>query len=390
MNWPAIATITAALVAGFSAWYVQAWRMRREAGDAATRVLSEHRDPLLRAAFDLQSRLYNIVAGYFLTQYWLHGSDAEKAYATNSTLWLIGQYLGRVEILRREVQYLDLGSRSGNRDLQLRLSEISSALASDASWLGKLFITFRSDQRAIGEFMVTEVSGGSENKRADCLGYSDFVAALSRIAATPDAAGGATLSPFEAWATRFATELEELAREPRGGLSQPRLITAQRRLMDLVDLLDPDRMRYPGLDGRGRLPEAPDAPVARPERVASFVWPFGDPWEVVDHWAGDRYVYETNADCRRSYVPKSPARGDAALEISSGYRVEICAWVTERGDLRKPDGSLNVNEWKTVDGSLRSRRARREVNKLLDAFSRPLIVDGAMKPDRLVGWLRAR
>ena len=66
--------------------------------------------------------------------------------------------------------------------LQQRLAEISSALASDQTRFGKAFITFRSDQRAIGEFMVIERQTESDSKRADCFGYSEFVAALTRDA----------------------------------------------------------------------------------------------------------------------------------------------------------------------------------------------------------------
>ena len=372
MNWPAIATVAAALVAGFFAWYVQAWRFRREAVDQATQILQQHRDPLLRAAFDLQSRLHNIVAGYFLQTYWLRGGKSEKRYAIHSTLWLLGQYFGRVEILRREVQYLDLGSTNENRVLQQRLAEISSALASDQTRFGKAFITFRSDQRAIGEFMVIERQTESDSKRADCLGYSEFVAALTR-----DAGADVKSSPFDAWATRFTAELKAFAEQPdKGATSLPRFSAAQRRLMDLVDLLDPDRVRYPSLDGRGRLREPPGGDSPSPLRIASFAWPYGDAWDVVERWAGSGYECHRVLDDTRLYVARSPALRGARFEVKSDYKVEISAWISNEGD-------------KAIDGSPRSRRAREEANRLLEMFELPGINGEATLRDRVVGRFRA-
>ena len=393
----ALATVAAAVVTGFFAWYVQAWRFRREANSEAIRVLRRNRDPLLRAAFDLQSRLYNIVAGNFLDRYWFRGNSEEKAYAIRSTLWLIGQYLGWVEVLRRDVQYLDLGSRRVNQRLQSRLSEISAALASDAGWLGDAFITFRTDQRAIGEFMVTArdtVDGGT---RPDCLGYSEFVERLYGSSAAgnvprkarfwrrpwmPAQSGdretpvGMPVSPFAAWAARFSRELEKVAaRGPTGMLSQPRLITAQRRLIDLVDLLDADRVRYPAVDVRGKLPAVSAEAAERRDRIATFVWPFSDPWETVDEWARSDLTWEVSPDGGRRYVGRWHLTGwRSEFRIRRGGQLEVDAWVSRAGG-RKP---------RSLDGSLRSRRARRVANELLAAFDRPLVAGGATKPDRLI------
>src|ERR1022692_3333966 len=43
------------------------------------------RDPVLWAAFDLQSRIFNIVAQGFLEVYLLHGSAERRAYAQRNT-----------------------------------------------------------------------------------------------------------------------------------------------------------------------------------------------------------------------------------------------------------------------------------------------------------------
>lgn len=64
-------------------------------------MMSQVRDPLLWAAFDLQSRIFNIVDQFFLRAYFLHGSEEERAYAKRSTVFVFAQYLAWMEIVRR-------------------------------------------------------------------------------------------------------------------------------------------------------------------------------------------------------------------------------------------------------------------------------------------------
>ena len=66
-------------------------------------MMSQVRDPLLWAAFDLQSRIFNIVDQFFLRAYFLHGSEEERAYAKRSTVFVFAQYLAWMEIVRRRV-----------------------------------------------------------------------------------------------------------------------------------------------------------------------------------------------------------------------------------------------------------------------------------------------
>jgi hypothetical protein len=291
-----IATIFVAVLTAFVTWYVPAWRASRDARIETARALRHTRDPLLRAAFDLQSRLYNIVARDFLSTYLTSDREDERQYALMSTLWLVGQYLGWVEILRREVQYLDLGSRSHNRQLQLHLNSVSAALASDSRRQDGRFIAFRADQRAIGEYMVTARDLGGDVRRPDCLGYSEFLAKF-RETLDRDAEDAAT-QPVLAWARRFERDLRSVRDDPG---SATRLVGVQRRLIDLVDLLDADRVRYPELDFRGRL-HSTAAPSRVPHQVAHFLWPT-DPWPVVSAWATSvRFrVSRSSSDHERPY-----------------------------------------------------------------------------------------
>jgi hypothetical protein len=367
------ATVLSAVVAGFSAWYVQAWRFRKEADDRALQVLRRFRDPLLRAAFDLQSRLYNIGARGFLNRYWAHGDSEEREYARMSTLWLFGQYLGWVEILRRQVQYLDLGSRSANQALQGRLNRVSGLMASDAHGRNDKFIIFRSDQRAIGEFMVIDRPNQAE-QGPDCLGYSEFSGKLGELEA--QAKTGSLPAPsvvVVGWAERFTRDFAG-HEEPEGDSEiLARVASVQRGLVDLVDLLDQDRVRYPHLNLRGRLPERDASTKVDPLEVAYFIWPWGDPWVHVEEWAGRRSM--------KGGQPTGPGRRFLSRRGPSGKRLEVTVSV-EEGWVTVKAGTLARHRRSRIDGSLRCRRNRSIVNDLLSLFDRPLLRGQDTLPDQ--------
>lgn len=371
-----VVPVLAAAITGFFAWYVQAWRFRREAEDQALQALNHFRDPLLRAAFDLQSRIYNIAARRFLTRYWTGGSDEQRVYALWSTLWLFGQYLGWVEILRREVQYLDLGSKSANEVLQRVLNQVSAAIASDSSGRNDRFIVFRSDQRAIGEFMVLNRPGDA---RPDCLGYSEFCRKVAGLKA--GAASGAVpegTGVVIEWADRFRDDLDHFAETTDRGELPQRLARIQRRLIDLIDLLDEGRVRYPDLDFRGRLPDLDEAAAARQRQIAFFIWPWTSPWREVERWA-ERHSLRLTAETPevRSYRSRPGALGG---------RLEVTVTIEEEWVL--VEGARRWLRWlRKLDGTLRARRGRRIANDLLGRFDRPLRKEGETVPDRLVGWL---
>jgi hypothetical protein len=94
-------------------------RQRHQASkeELLEQVMSRYREPLVRAAFDLQSRIYNIVKQAFLVRYLRQGRPDEQEYACRNTVFVVAEYLGWVEILRRGVQFLDLGDVERNRSL---------------------------------------------------------------------------------------------------------------------------------------------------------------------------------------------------------------------------------------------------------------------------------
>lgn len=196
-------------------------RQQEERQDLMNRI----RDPVLWAAFDLQSRIFNIVAQRFLEVYLLHGSAERRAYAQRNTTFLFGQYLAWVEIVRRSVQFLDLGSKKENREVVDHFSKISSILNSDG-FPDSLFCIFRGDQRAIGEIMIDDSAGGD----ITCIGYAEF---CSRMDADPQ---------FAQWLASLPIHIEQL---PAAEHPHPRLVALQNSLVDLINLLDPESIRFP-------------------------------------------------------------------------------------------------------------------------------------------------
>jgi hypothetical protein len=74
---------------------------------------------------------------------------------------VFAQFLGWLELLASEVQFLDLGTLERSRKLNQLLADVRSTLR--ATHLGdeKTFRLFAGQQRAIGEAMVIDKVGGA-------------------------------------------------------------------------------------------------------------------------------------------------------------------------------------------------------------------------------------
>jgi hypothetical protein len=209
-------------------------RRARTKEEQAAEVRARYRDPLLGAAFDLQSRLFNIVATGFLVRYCGEEDETSRNYAVENTLYVLAEYLGWVEIVRREIRFLDLGEEPANRQWVMTLERVRDTLARDD--IDPVLRVFRGDQRAIGEVMTV----AAEGERRECRGYASF--ALDRR--RPD---------FARWFERLEGDVELLSRAPDRHLERPVLL--QHALVDLLDVLDPHCARF-AADRRTRL----DAP----------------------------------------------------------------------------------------------------------------------------------
>jgi hypothetical protein len=191
-------------------------------------LLARYGDPLANAAYDLQSRLWNIGRSDFMSAFFLHGDDQERDYAEKSTLWLAAQYFGWVEIIRRETQFLDLGDLERNRTLGGLLWAVRGAFATDAVTTTQLRF-FRGEQRAVGEVMIVARAAAATETRADPMGYAQFRKNLEQ-------------GIFNPWGSRWSAGIEEFA---SSASADPRVRLIQNALVDLVSFLDPHALRYP-------------------------------------------------------------------------------------------------------------------------------------------------
>jgi hypothetical protein len=186
----------------------------------AEAVLAKYREPLVGAAYELQGRLWNILELNFLQKYYLAGDDAQKEYAVQNTLYVVGQYLGWSEILRREIQFLNFSDSAKTRVVAERQRRIVEVFQLDDPDLGRPFLIWRGEQHAIGELMIDRDTGP-----AQCVGYAKFL--------EHEEPG------FRRWFARLEGEIAEVANG-----SNRRLVELQHALVDLIRELDPKAMRY--------------------------------------------------------------------------------------------------------------------------------------------------
>ena len=195
--------------------------------EQAEELRARYRDPLLAAAFDLQSRLYNIVAKNFLVRY-MHESEGSRRYAIDNTLHLLAEYLAWMEIIRRDIQFLDLGEEVANRKWLRALEDVRNILARDD--LDPVLRVFRGEQRAIGETMTVMLKDSRTGRERESLGYAQFVSRREEAA-------------FNHWFERLEEDLKLLAEDPEAHRERPILL--QHKLIDVLEILDPQGKRFP-------------------------------------------------------------------------------------------------------------------------------------------------
>jgi hypothetical protein len=213
--------------------------------ELAEELRARYRDPLLGTAFDLQSRLYNIVAQDFLIRY-AQADNGSRQYAIDNTLHLLAEYLAWVEIIRREIQFLDLGGEVADRKWVNALEDVRDVLARDD--IDPMLRLFRGEQRAIGEMATVALKDAGDGRRHESLGYAKFVEHRQ----TED---------FDRWFQKLHADLELLAIEPREHLE--RVVLLQNCLLDVLEIFDPDHERFPAKRRTRLSPTALGAPAPR-------------------------------------------------------------------------------------------------------------------------------
>jgi hypothetical protein len=200
----------------------------------ADELAGRYRVPMLHAAFNLQSRLYNIGRQDFLSIFLTGGSSSEAEYARFNTAYLIGQYLCWAEILRREGQLLAPLQRGRDRDIVAAMEDVRYEMADSLSNFDPVLRIFRGDQRAIGEVMLTTTDQPADRigPRWDCKGYAAFVQALAD-----------EQSAISRWIRPLLDDIDKLAANYHA--HQARVIAIQHHLVELINLIDPGGDRIP-------------------------------------------------------------------------------------------------------------------------------------------------
>jgi hypothetical protein len=180
------------------------------------------REPLGRAAYELQSRIFNIVKGGFFTTYLKGGDGRTRSYAIDHTTFVIAQYFAWTELIRREIQFIDLGADQETRQLAQLQHQIYSGWQTDR--YPPLLRVFGGEQHAIGERMIWEGPRGPQ-----CMGFASF---LDYLKGGPDPLICALRADVESLGSCLEQAL-------------PRLTYLQNSLVDLVEFLDPEAIRFP-------------------------------------------------------------------------------------------------------------------------------------------------
>ena len=183
---------------------------KRRALSESQKALARYSEPLIGAAYELQGRLWNILNNTFLERYVTDGDEAQKAYAVDNTLYVFAQYFGWSEILRRDIQFLSFSKTEQTRNVAKTQYEIVQDFQDDRPELGRPFLLWRGEQRAIGELMIEETPGDQS---------------------------------FITWLGRLEKDIESAA-----NAKSPRLPELQNHLVDLIELLDPDGLRFDATD----------------------------------------------------------------------------------------------------------------------------------------------
>jgi len=233
-TWVSLVSAVIAAVGALIAIWLNRRAVIRDRRLTADELAGRYRVPMLHAAFNLQSRLYNIGRQDFLGIFLTHGSPSEAEYARCNTVYLIAQYLCWAEILRRETQLLLPLHHGRDRDIVTAMEAVRYEMADSLSNSDPVLRIFRGDQRAIGEVMLTTIDqpGDRIGPRWDCIGYAAFIQAL----ADPQTA-------ISRWIPPLIRDIGELAADYDA--HKARIVAMQHHLVELINLMDPEGDRIP-------------------------------------------------------------------------------------------------------------------------------------------------
>ncbi|MDY4373155.1 lysogenic protein [Pectobacterium carotovorum] len=182
----------------------------------------KYREPLARAAADLQSRIYNILKQDFFYCYYIQGNDRQRNYAVNNTSFLFFQFFAWTEAVRREIQFISFDDDNKTGKLSKLQNSIYSIMQADK--YKPALMVFAGEQRALGEIMLK-----SQDGRAMCIGYGEYLTSEFKNS-----------DPLVLALTDDVVSLAEGLQD-----ANERLKKLQHALIDLLTFLDPECIRFP-------------------------------------------------------------------------------------------------------------------------------------------------
>lgn len=225
----AVVSFVGALAAAGIAGWVTIFSDKRKRLSQAEALLEKYSDPLLIAAHDLQSRLYNLADQNVSS--WIDLPGSKQINLIQYTSFLVGQFLSWTHIIRRESQFLRFATHKDNRRLTATLGAITDTLSTDkVEPAGFPFILWHSQQQALGEVMTVK-----EGDQHFSMGYSDF-----HDKWTGDA-------EFRKWFHGLEDSITQIARkkvDKDDVVPDFRLRRLQHLLIQLIRILDPEHLHW--------------------------------------------------------------------------------------------------------------------------------------------------
>ena len=215
------------LVAGITLAF-QYFSDERKRLSETDKLVRKYRDPVFWAAFELQSRLYNICEQNLLAMYHLPSKhDLVVVY----TAYLVGQYFSWTSIFRRQAQFLSIGIQEDHKRLNDLLTTISYTFATDGQPLGHSpLMLWRGQQSAIAEDMTVRDKSGE----LFCIGYATFFRKWNEE------------EEFRKWFASIEDGMRALTSTERGSErhAKLRMRYLHHLLFELLCLLDPKGLQW--------------------------------------------------------------------------------------------------------------------------------------------------
>lgn len=187
-------------------------------------LMNKYRYPLIHAAYDLQSRIYNLVEHRIIEIYFINdsGDGIDKDYFINNTVFVIAQYFAWTEIIRKEIQFVEFCNNVSSKELSVLQDSIYSIWQSER--YSDTFGIWAGEQRGIGELLIEK-----QGEHLTCIGYAKFLKLMNKK-------DELLLVQLESKVKAFMNS---------GKSDSTRLVCLQNALVDVLLFLDPDYIRFP-------------------------------------------------------------------------------------------------------------------------------------------------